>query len=61
MMTEWFFEKKNVFIHLLKNLLYKNGGAENMPVIAGRLAVNHDCILMKNYHVFCQNSTLNNF
>ena len=39
MKNECFFEKKNSF-HLFKSLLYKNGKAVNMPVVAGRLVFN---------------------
>ena len=35
MMNEGFFEKKT-FFHLFKSLLYKNGKAQNMPLVAGR-------------------------
>ena len=33
------FREKNCF-HLFKSLLYKNGKAQNMPVVAGRLVIN---------------------
>ena len=33
-----FFRKKRRF-HLFKSLLYKNGKAQNMPVVAGRLFI----------------------
>ena len=35
-----FFSKKKGF-HLFESFLYKNGKAENMPVVAGRLVMNH--------------------
>ena len=35
-MIKCFLEKKKCF-HLLEGLSYKNGKAQNMPVVAGRL------------------------
>ena len=40
MKKEGFFEKKKRF-HLFKSLLYHNGKAQNMPVVAGRLVILH--------------------
>ena len=37
-MMEFFFEKKR--FHLFKSFLYKNGKAENMPVVAGPIVDN---------------------
>ena len=44
-----FFEKKS--FHLLKSLLYKNGKAQNMPVVAGRLVFSLSLKLGNSYYI----------
>ena len=52
MMKKHFFEKKR--FHLLKKLLYQNGKAQNMPMVAGRLV-----LLVRFDYLWC--GSLENF
>ena len=49
MKEEFSFEKEG--FHLFKSLLYKNGKAQNFPVMAGRLV--NDSVKLMDYSSIC--------